>query len=329
MVQTVSVIMPVLNEAQHLKAAVQAIFNQDYPNITQIVLSIGPSTDDTQIIAEHLAHQDSRVVLVANPSGRTPDALNAAIAVVTGDIVIRCDGHAELPSDYVSIAVRVLDEKAADNVGGIMDAQGVTRFEKAVAFAMKSKFGVGSAAFHVGGTAGLAETVYLGCFKASALKRVGGYDPKMTRAQDWEMNLRIRETGGKIWFTPELKVTYRPRPSFSKLAKQYYQYGQWRREVMRMHPHTISGLSGIRYLIPPITLVANLLGLVALVVAALFSPWTLVLSSGLILYLAGVKLVSLRAISKIELNSLLVLPFVFITMHHAWGMGFIRGIAKD
>jgi glycosyltransferase involved in cell wall biosynthesis len=328
MVDTVSVIMPVLNESRHLQAAVAAIFKQDYSKIKEIILAIGPSSDDTQQIAEKLARSDSRIVLVPNPTGRTPDGLNAAIAVATGDVIVRCDGHAELPASYVSTAVRVLHETAADNVGGIMDAQGVTDFEQAVAFAMKSKFGVGAAAFHVGGSAGLAETVYLGCFKKSALRRVGGYDPKMTRAQDWEMNHRIRETGGKIWFTPELKVTYRPRPNFAKLMKQYYQYGQWRREVMRMHPRTVSGLSGLRYLIPPVTVVSNLIGLLA-VLGGFINPMIWLFAAGLVTYLLSVKIVSATSIRALPWNSIWRLPLVFMAMHHAWGIGFISGIRND
>ena len=50
----------------------------------------------------------------------------------------------------------------ADNVGGIMAAEGVTPFEQAVARAMTSRLGVGNASFHTGGEEGPADTVYLG-----------------------------------------------------------------------------------------------------------------------------------------------------------------------
>lgn len=317
--------MPILNEERHLEASIHALLNQDYEGDVEIVLAIGPSHDRTLEIAQNLSATNPKIKLVANPSGRTPDALNAAIAVASGEVIIRCDGHAELPQNYVSTAVRVLNETSSDNVGGIMDAQGTNAFENAVAAAMKSKFGVGSAAFHVGGDAGEAETVYLGCFRASALRRVGGYDPKMTRAQDWEMNHRIRTTGGRIWFTPELKVTYRPRPNLKALAKQYFQYGQWRREVMRMHPETISGKSGLRYLVPPAALISNLIGVLALALGFL-NPWIWIGVIGLVVYLIGVKTAVLSHLSKLKFRSLLWLPLVFMTMHHAWGLGFLTGV---
>src|SRR5699024_9532395 len=112
--------------------------------------------------------------------------------------------------------------------------------------------------FHVGGRAGPAETVYLGVFRRTWLRRVGGYDPAYARAQDWEMNHRIRQAGGVVWFTPELTVTYRPRGSFRGLARQFYRTGRWRRQVMRQHPETVSA----RYLAPPVAVAALAAGTV-------------------------------------------------------------------
>ena len=137
-------------------------------------------------------------------------------------------------------ACATLEATGADNVGGIMAAEGTNDFERAVARAMTSRFGVGGASFHVGGEPGPALTVYLGCFRRAALERVGGYDESMVRAQDWEMNLRIRQTGGVVWFTPDMHVTYRPRHTLKALARQYHDYGRWRREVSRRHPETLS-----------------------------------------------------------------------------------------
>jgi len=122
---------------------------------------------------------------VPNPSGKTPSALNAAIGAARHEIVARVDGHAEIPADYLRVAVSALVLADADNVGGVMDAQGTSAFERAVACAMRSKLGVGNAQFHVGGEPGEAETVYLGVFRRSALQRVGGYDEHFARAQDW------------------------------------------------------------------------------------------------------------------------------------------------
>ncbi|GAB3886530.1 glycosyltransferase family 2 protein [Microbispora bryophytorum subsp. camponoti] len=250
--------MPVLNEERHLRDAVRQVLEQDYEGPLEVVISVGPSHDRTQEVADAIAAADRRVVVVPNPTGRTPNALNAAIAASRNPIIARVDGHAILPRDYLRTAVETLEQTGADNVGGIMAAEGITPFEQAVACAMTSRIGVGNARFHTGGEAGPADTVYLGVFRRSALDRVGGYDEHFLRAQDWEMNHRIRETGGLVWFQPRMRVTYRPRPNVRALAKQYFHYGRWRRVVSRTHQGTIN----LRYLAPPAAVAAMALGLV-------------------------------------------------------------------
>ena len=121
-----------------------------------------------------------------------------------------------------------------------MAAEGTTPFERAVAAAMTSVLGVGAARFHTGGEPGPADTVYLGVFRREWLDRVGGYDPQFVRAQDWEMNHRIRAAGGLVYFTPALRVRYRPRGTLKALARQYFEYGRWRRVVSRAHPGTVN-----------------------------------------------------------------------------------------
>ena len=172
--------MPVLNEANYLKAAVAAILRQDYPGQIQVVLALGPSTDGTDSVAKDLAIADPRVIIVTNASGRTPDGLNAALAATNQEIVVRVDAHSELSDGYIRLAVETLQRTGADNVGGVMGAVGVTKFECAVAAAMTSPLGVGPVSFHTGGKEGPADTVYLGVFNRSALVRVGGYDSAPT-----------------------------------------------------------------------------------------------------------------------------------------------------
>jgi succinoglycan biosynthesis protein ExoA len=178
---------------------------------------------------------------------------------------------------------------------------------------MTSRLGVGSAAFHTGGEAGPADTVYLGVFRREWLTRMGGYDPRFVRAQDWELNHRIREAGGLVWFSPRLRVAYRPRPTLRALARQYRDYGRWRRVVARTHSGTINA----RYLAPPAALVGFVGGLgggfvwrpLWLAPAAYFATTTV---GGL-----AVRDPRLRAVDR------LWLPVVLPTMHLCWGWGFL------
>jgi hypothetical protein len=194
-----------------------------------------------------------------------------------------------------------------------MDAEGVTSFERAVAAAMTSRLGVGASRFHTGGEAGPADTVYLGVFRREWLTRLGGYDPRFTRAQDWELNHRIREAGGLVWFSPRLRVAYRPRATLAALARQYRDYGRWRRVVARTHSGTINA----RYLAPPVALVGVVGGLVGGVVW-----WPLWLVPAAYLTLTTVGGLTVRD-SRLGPRDRLWLPVILPTMHLAWGWGFL------
>ncbi|MFB7112645.1 glycosyltransferase family 2 protein [Streptomyces sp. NPDC056190] len=309
----VSVIMPVLNEERHLRGAVEAILAQEYGGEMEVVIALGPSADRTDDIAAELVAEDPRVHTVPNPTGRTPAALNAAIKASRHPIVVRVDGHGMLSPDYIATAVRLLEETGAQNVGGIMHAEGENAWEHAVAAAMTSKVGVGNAAFHTGGQAGPAETVYLGVFRRAALEQQCGYNEEFIRAQDWELNFRIRDAGGLIWFSPELRVSYRPRPNVKALARQYKDYGRWRHVVARYHQGSIN----LRYLAPPAAVCAIAAGIV---VGAALTPWALVVPGG---YLAAIAAGSVPAGKDLPLAARLRIPVALATMHMSWGWGFL------
>ena len=307
----VSVILPVLNEEAHLEDSILAILSQDYQGSFEVILALGPSRDRTNEIANALVARDARVKLVANPTGKTAAGLNLAVAASQNPVIVRVDGHAEIPKNYLTLAVEILRETGAVNVGGVMAAEGITKFEKAVARAMRSPLGVGASRFHTGGAAGEADTVYLGSFRREAINQAGGFDERYTRAQDWELNHRLIKNGGVIYFDPRLQVTYRPRPTLRKLAKQYFQYGTWRRVVSRSHSGTIN----MRYLAPPVTLLGCA---ISIITGALLNP---------ILYLPAAVYAVFVAISSVaiarSIREFISLLAIIPTMHFAWGAGFI------
>ena len=307
----ISVILPVLNESKYLEEAVNAILDQDFAGSLEIIVAVGPSHDGTEKIAHDLAGKDSRVVVVANPTGRTAAGLNLAIAATRYSIIVRVDGHSKIPRNYLSLAFEILKETGAVNVGGIMAAEGQSIFENSVARAMRSPLGVGASRFHTGGDSGSVDTVYLGAFRKQALLAVGGFDERFTRAQDWELNFRLREAGGVIYFDPRLVVTYRPRGTVKALAKQYFEYGRWRRVVSRRHEGTIN----YRYLAPPFTVI----GVVSsMILGAIFTP---ILYIPALTYALFILIASAR-IGK-SLAEFVSLPLILLTMHMTWGLGFI------
>jgi len=324
--------MPVRNEEQHLADSVARVLAQRYDGEFELVLAVGPSKDRTEEIAWQLAGGDSRVTVVHNPSGKIASAMNAAIKAARYDVITRIDGHAMLPDGYLTTAVRTLEETGAADVGGVMAAEGVTPFQKAVAWCMTSPVGMGAAANHTGGDAGPVDTVYLGVYRRDAIERAGGYDENMIVAEDWELNYRIRGNGGLIWFTPELRVTYRPRATLYTLAHQHFRYGRWRRVVARRYPETVNR----RYLAPPVAAAAVVLGTAAGIagLAGLIAGGPGGVGYGIagfavpVGYLAGVTGAAIVLARGLEPRARARVPMVLATMHMTWGLGFLTSPRK-
>ena len=313
-------ILPIRNEEKYLADAVSAILAQHYDGKLEVILAVAPSTDKTLEIAQQLHINDPRVVIVDNPTGRTAAGLNLAIAASQYSIIVRVDGHSNIPSNYCQLVSELLENTGAVNVGGVMAAEGQSLFQRSVARAMRSPLGVGASRFHIGGSAGEVDTVYLGAFRKEALVAIGGFDERFTRAQDWELNFRLRQAGGVIYFDPRLIVTYRPRSTIKALAKQYFEYGRWRRVISRRHQGTIN----YRYLAPPFTVAATTL---SLLLGWLISPYLLIPA----LVYAVFILIASVIIGK-NAGEILCLPTILLTMHISWGFGFLtspKSLAPD
>ena len=319
----VSVVMAMRNEEHHLERAVASVLENGFAPGVELVIAVGPSADATADVAAALA-RDPRVTVVANPAGTTPHGLNIALELARRDVVVRMDGHGELPPGYIEAAVAALERTGAANVGGRMVPDAEAPFARAVATAMKSRWGIGGAGHRIGGEPGPADSVFLGVFRKEALAAVGGFDEHFIRAQDWELNYRLRRAGYAVWFEPAMQVAYRPRGSWRSLARQFHDSGRWRREVVRTHPGTAS----VRYLAPPLVALALALG-VGLGAAGLVadSPWLLAGWAAPAAYLAGVLIVAGTLVPRCGWRAGLALPVVLPTMHLAWGTGFLRGVA--
>lgn len=327
----VSYIMPVLNEAKYIERSVNTVLAQDYPGDKEVILALGPCTDGTDTIAEKLNSANSHIRIVHNPGRDIPIGLNLAIEASRHQVIVRVDAHSELAADYTKQAVDALTRTGAVNVGGLMDAQGETPFQQAVAYAYTSRVGIGGASYHVGAEEGPAESAYLGVFRRDALTNVGGFDESIRRGEDWELNLRLREAGGTVLFTPKLRVTYWPRTTWNKLVRQFYATGGWRGELFRR----LGMRNSLRYFVPPALVTIIGVAIVAFIVQLLtigaLPAWVAVILSVLelptVVYILGVIATgaAARGLSAKARGCLLaVLP----TMHISWGIGFISGALR-
>ena len=322
----VSYVMPVLNEEAFLERAVRTILSQDYAGEKEIVLALGPSTDQSNAIAASLAAEDPRVRLVENPERDIPAALNRAIAASRYPVIVRVDAHSELTPEYTRRGVEILDRERAANVGGIMRAAGEGDVQRAIARGYNSPFGLGGGAYHGDGVPGEAESAYLGIFRREAVEAVGGYDRGILRGEDWELNLRIRRAGGRVWFSPELRVTYWPRASLTDHARQFFATGTWRAVLVRRYGRA----NPWRFFMPGalvLGLSASALGFVLLAAGVLpwASAWPVLLVPG-VAYVTGIGVATARIPDQRSARDRLLTAATLATMHVSWGAGFLRGI---
>lgn len=326
----VSFVMPVLNERAYLEHAISSVLTQELSVPAELVLALGPSTDGTTELAQRLAAEDDRIRLVDNPAAHIPVGLNAAIRASRYDTIVRVDAHSELSPGYAARALDALERTGAANVGGVMHADGRTPFQKAVARLYNSPVGLGGGAYHGGTQEGEAESAYLGVMRRAVIEEVGLFDESIRRGEDWELNLRIRQAGHLVWFDPSLSVTYWPRESWLRLARQFRATGAWRGELVRRYGRR----NGIRFFAPPalVVLVAMALVVGALqLTGAITGLISTIISAIVYLPLLAYALLVIAVASlpgggrfRQRLWTLAVLP----TMHLSWGLGFLGGVLR-
>lgn len=298
---TVTVAVPTLNEAGHIDACLDAVEAQTYPFVVEILVIDGGSTDETR----SLVRARSGVRLLHNPRRIQSAGLNLALAEAKGEIFVRVDGHCQLAPDYVERCVHTLQETGAAMVGGAMTPVARGAVQRGIALAMTSPYGAGPARFHLGGSAGWVDTVYLGAYRMVTALRAGGYAENVGVNEDAEFAIRMRPLGG-VRFDPAIHSTYTPRDSYSAVARQFFRYGRSRAFTVRRHPRSLA----------PRQLAAPLL------VLALVTRWRRPVT---VAYAALVACTTLRE-SRQDPGGAAGLVLALPVMHLAWGLGFFSGL---
>jgi succinoglycan biosynthesis protein ExoA len=294
---------------------------QDYPAaLIDVTVADGGSTDRTREIVQRLASQDPRVRLIDNPRQRQAAGLNLAIAASRGEVVARLDGHAEWQPGHIRRCVELLQETGADNVGGSINAVGETLLGTAAAFASSSPFGVGGARYRYWTRVTETDTVFLGCYRRSALERVGAFDERVAAQEDYELNYRIRRSGGKVVFSPSLSTTYWTRSTWQGLARQFFRYGRAKSTVARFEPGVIRPY----HLVPPAAV-----AMAPLLAAICRSGVGRRVAAGIVGSYAAACVVAAVPAGRNQPSSMrAAIAGVFPVLHFSWGLGFLVGLAS-
>lgn len=317
----VSVVMPVYNEEKYIEKCIDSLLMQDYPiNKMEWIFVDGCSKDKTvDILKKYQSKYPELIKILNNPQKIVPYAMNIGIEASRGKYIVRLDAHADYATDYISKCIYYLENTDAENVGGIAVTKANGFMGNAIAKMLSSKFGVGNSQFRTNGESGYVDTVPFGAFKREVFSKYGGYDERLVRNQDNEMNFRIRKNGGKIYLSNNIHLSYYCRDSISGISTMAKKNGMWNIITMKLCP----GSMGLRHFIP-LLFVISVIGLVILgIIHHLF--WIL-LGLELALYFTLDVLFSAKQASDIK--EFFALIILFPIFHISYGVGSLIGITK-
>lgn len=317
----VSVVMPVRNEDRYLARSLGSVLAQDYPSDRyEVIVVDGDSDDGTLAEIDRLTDgaPEPAVQVLHNPERIVPISLNLALEVAKGDYVVRMDGHAHPPSDYVRRCIEVLQETGHECVGGVIDTVGETPEARAVAAAQSSRFGVGNSTFRVGSPKpGPVDTVPFGAWPREVFDRIGGFDEELVRNQDDELLFRLTQAGGTVWFDPSIRCSYFSRADLRTLRRQYFQYGMYKVRVAQKR----GGFASWRHVVPA-AFVVGLAGSALLSLLRRQKRWLGVVAGSYVLANA----LATRSVARDHDVDPRVVAAAFATLHLAYGTGTIVGV---
>jgi glycosyltransferase involved in cell wall biosynthesis len=325
MLPQVSVIVPCYNEEKRIRTLLDALLAQTYPlERIDVTIADGLSQDRTRevIAAFQREHPRLAIQVIQNNAQTIPAALNRAIEVSGGELIVRLDAHSAPYPSYIEESVAALMAEKAENVGGVWEIRpgAPTWLAEAIAVAAAHPLGVGDALYRHAREAAYVDTVPFGAFRRSLLEKIGKFDETLLTNEDYEFNTRIRQAGGRVWLNPNIRSLYFARASLPDLARQYWRYGLWKWQMLKRYPATLRW----RQALPPLFVLA-VLG--SLLLAPFFSVFAWLLAFLLsaywgILLLAG----ALKAFQLKKIALLPGLPLAITTMHFSWGLGFLWSI---
>jgi succinoglycan biosynthesis protein ExoA len=318
----VSLVMAIRNESQFIQKCMESILSQDYPaDRMEVLVADGMSTDGTADIVKSFQTRCPTLRVLENQGMITATGLNAAISSARGEIIVRMDGHSEMPLDYVRNCVTALQRTGAEHVGSGVLSVGKTVFGEAVALAMSTPFGVGGSRCRTGNLEEWVDTVFLGAWRREIFERIGLFDEDVGCSDDDEFNYRLLDQGGRILLSPPLRMTYYPRDKLKALTKQYFRYGFWKVRVFQKHPRQMRP----SHFVPPAFAAA-------LLVSGL---WSACSAAGLIAfgavagaYLAANLAATLALGLRLGWKYARFLPLIFAVLHLSYGFGFLAGLVR-
>jgi glycosyltransferase involved in cell wall biosynthesis len=324
---SVSILIPCYQERNFIRGCLESVLAFELPDLTEIEVLVldGGSTDGTRDIVREVSERDNRVRLVDNPGRTQSAALNLGIPMSRGEYIMRLDAHSVYPSDYLKLCLQTALRTNADNTGGaVATLRRGDGYQSALVQAITThKFGVGDSGFRTDAAEGPADTVPYGFFKRTIFERVGLFDERLLRAQDYEMNRRIIHNGGKVWLNPRIQVRYYQQPDLrSFIRKQIVHEAPYNAYMWYVAPYAFA----LRHAVTGVFAAGVLAGLILSPFSSLVRT---VFLSVIALYFALAIVSGIQqAIRYREPRHVIFAPIAFFLFHFLHGIGILIGLVR-
>ena len=314
----VTVLIPILNEVRTIDDTLTSVVRQSYPNL-DIVAIDGLSNDGTRDKLDTWVAADTRIRVIDNPRKAIPSALNAGLAAAYGQYLVRVDAHSSIPFDYVERLIAHLEATAYSGVGAKKTAIGSPPSGDSIAAALGSPFGVGGSVYHYATEPTETDHIPFGVYRTEVARELGGWDERLLANEDYEFDVRVRKSGGKLFLDPTVEIAWKCRSKILDLAKQYRRYGKGKADVAFLHRDEIR----LRHAAPPVAVA----GLVGSLFISPWLPWVPAVMFGGYALALGVMAVPISRSLPTRASRLKV-PVILAAMQLPWGWGMWEGGAR-
>ncbi|WP_436512547.1 glycosyltransferase family 2 protein [Clostridium thermobutyricum] len=322
----ISIIIPVFNEEKYIENCIKSLLEMDYDkNFIEIIFVDGNSTDRTKEIIKQFMKKNSFISIIDNPKRIAPVAMNLGIEKAKGNFIMRMDAHSYYPNNYISGLIEWKMKLKADNVGAICETIVVNKNKKSLAISevLSNKFGVGNGLFRIGVNEPTeVDTVPFGLYDRETLIKLGGYDERLIRNQDIELNERLRKSGGKIYLIHDIKFKYFSRECYKDLMKNNYNNGKWN-ILTAKYTKTMDTFS-IRHFVPMIFILSIILPVILSFINFKVSYISIL---SILTYLILISTISIKL--GIKNKNYIYIFISFLCLHFSYGIGSINGLIES
>lgn len=320
-----SICVVALNEEAFLPNLLQNIKEQLYPHeLTEVVLIDSGSSDKTKAIMQAFKDEgtDFYNVQVLDNLKRTQAAgWNVAITSATGDVISRIDAHTMLPKEFSSKVMAEI-QKGEDVVGGIRPCiiENDTPWGKTLLAAENSLFGSSINSSRHSKDKQYVKTMFHASYRREVFKKVGLFNEQLLRTEDNEMHYRIRKAGYKLCYNPNIISYQYARSSLKHMIKQKYGNGYWIGLTLGVCPACVS----LYHLVPA----AFVAGIIFTTVMAILWHWVWAAMLWIVYGLFCIVNTVISISKERILPQKLLMPFLFLALHTAYGIGSIIGLLE-